>query len=64
MIDFNINNIGINIQIIPVYGLATGILYYNPNLEPEPDNVPEDEFFEQVTILLLFFGIHITWWKL
>ena len=64
MIDFNINNTAFNSQLIPVYGLSLGILYYNPNLEPEPEDLDEDEFYEQITIMFLFFGIHITWWKL
>ncbi len=63
MINFNINNIYFNIQIVPIYGCSLGILYYNPNLEPDFENVDEDDFFEQVTILLIFFGLHITWYK-
>lgn len=64
MIQFNINNTGVNIQLIPIYGTAFGFLYYNPNLEPDLDNVDEEDYFEQITIMLLFFGFHITWFKI
>jgi len=64
LIDFNINNIAFNIQFIPIYGLSLGILYYNPNLEPDPEDVPKDEFYEQLTFMFLFFGIHITWYEI
>ena len=64
MIDFNINNIGFNIQLIPIYGLSLGVLYYNPNLEPEPEDLNQDEFYQQLTFMFLFFGIHITWYEI
>lgn len=64
MINFNINNTAFNIQLIPVYGISLGILYYNPNLEPDLDNVASEDFYEQVTVMLLFFGFHITWFEL
>ena len=32
-IDFG--SVGVDIQIIPIYGLSAGVLYYNPNLEPD-----------------------------
>jgi len=60
MINFFINDTQITIQAIPLYGLAVGFLYYNPNLEPDLDSVDEDDYFEQITIMFLFFGIHIT----
>lgn len=63
MIDFNINNIHFNIQFIPLYGLAMGLLYYNPNLEPDIEDVESDDFYEQLTLMFLFFGVHITWFK-
>jgi len=40
-----------------------GVLYYNPNLQPDEEDVPEDEFYHQITVMLLFFGIHLTIWK-
>lgn len=64
MIQFNINNTVFTIQIIPVYGLGLGILYYNPNLEPDLDPVSTDEYYEQITVMLFFFGFHITWFQL
>jgi hypothetical protein len=63
LINFTIGNTGFNIQFIPIYGLSIGVLYYNPNLEPEEKDYKE-EFYEQLTLMFLFFGIHITWWKL
>jgi len=62
--NFNTRNYGFNIQLIPTYGIALGFLYYNPNLEPSLENVQEENFYEQITILFLVFGIHLTWWKL
>lgn len=56
-------NTQIHIQIIPIYGLATGVLYYDPNLEPDNDSVDPEEFFSQVTVMLLVFGIHLTIWE-
>jgi len=64
LIQFNINNTVFTIQIIPVYGLGLGILYYNPNLEPDLDPVSTDEYYEQITVMLFFFGFHITWFQL
>lgn len=60
-IDFG--NIGINIQAIPIYGLSLGFLYYNPNLEPDSDNVDDEDFYQQVTIMCLLVGLHITVWR-
>ena len=64
MIQFNINNTVFTIQIIPVYGFGLGILYYNPNLEPDLDPVSLEEYYEQITVMLFFFGFHITWFEL
>ena len=60
-IDFG--NIGVNIQAIPIYGLSLGFLYYNPNLEPDSDNVDDEDFYHQVTIMCLLVGLHITVWR-
>lgn len=60
-IDFG--SIGINIQVIPIYGLSLGLLYYNPNLEPDSDNVDDEDFYQQVTIMCLLVGLHITVWR-
>ena len=59
-IDFG--SIGVNIQAIPIYGLSIGFLYYNPNLEPDSDNVDDEDFYQQVTIMCLLVGLHITVW--
>jgi len=61
LIQFNFNNTVFAIQFIPVYGLAAGLLYYNPNLEPDQDNVDEEEFYQQLIFMFFIFGIHITW---
>jgi len=63
LINFNINNTVFNIQLIPIYGFSAGILYYNPNLEPDLEPVDEDEYYEQLSIMILFFGFNITWFK-
>mgnify|MGYP000427491375 FL=1 len=60
-IDFG--SIGVNIQVIPIYGLSLGFLYYNPNLEPDSDNVDPDDYYDQVTIMCLLVGLHITVWR-
>ena len=60
-IDFG--NIGVNIQAIPIYGLSRGFLYYKPNLEPDSDNVDDEDFYQQVTIMCLLVGLHITVWR-
>ena len=62
--EFSVNKYGFNIQFIPVYGLGLGFLYYNPNLEPSSPKVSDEDFYEQITILILIGGIHITWWRL
>jgi len=51
-------------QIIPIYGFAIGLLYYNPNLEPNQNQIVDDEnYYEQITIMLVLIGLHITIWK-
>ena len=55
---------GVDVQFIPIYGFAAGVLYYNPNLEPDQPDVNPDDFYHQLTIMFLIVGIHITWWKL
>tara|TARA_R100000322_G_scaffold162125_2_gene124563 strand:+ start:553 stop:732 length:180 start_codon:yes stop_codon:yes gene_type:complete len=57
-------NRNINFTFIPIYGIAFGITYYNPNLEPEQlIKVDPEEYYEQVSIMFLCFGLHITVWK-
>lgn len=63
MINFQFNNYGINIQFIPIYGLSIGVLYYDPNLEPDT-KVEDDEMYHQITLMFLVAGIHITYWRL
>lgn len=60
MMHFFFGDKQISIQLIPIYGLSLGLLYYDPNLEPDSDPVEEDEYFQQITLMFLFFGIHIT----
>lgn len=64
MIQFSFNDTEVNIQAVPIYGAALGVLYYDPNLEPDrKEDVPQEEFFQQLTLCFLLFGIHITVWK-
>lgn len=58
MINFFINDTQVTIQLIPIYGLSLGFLYYNPNLEP--DGEPVEDMFYEITFMFLLFGIHIT----
>ena len=62
--EFRFYNIVIHIQIIPLYGLSFGFLYYNPNLEPDKLNVDTEDFYEQLTVLIIFFGLHITYYRI
>ena len=61
--NIDLGSIGVNIQAIPIYGLSLGFLYYNPNLEPDSDNVDDEDFYQQVTIMCLLVGLHITVWR-
>ena len=63
MIQIDTPNGGTNIQLIPVYGLSVGVLYYDPTLEPDSDEVAEEDFFRQITIMIFLFAIHITLWR-
>ena len=61
MIQFTIGAYAFNLQPIPVYGLACGVIYYDPSLEP--DGYDEEEMFYQFNILFFIFGIQVTAWK-
>ena len=62
--NINFSGINLHIQIIPIYGLSIGILYYDPYLElNNEEDILEEEFYSQITIMFLFFGIHITFWR-
>ena len=61
--NLSFSNLNFNFQIIPLYGLSIGLLYYDPNLEPDMDKVDPDDFYSQITIMALIFGIHITVWR-
>jgi hypothetical protein len=63
LITFETPKGGANLQFIPVYGLSVGILYYDPTLEPSVDEVAEEDFYRQITIMFLVFAIHLTLWK-
>tara|TARA_R100001015_G_C4622586_1_gene180081 strand:+ start:382 stop:561 length:180 start_codon:yes stop_codon:yes gene_type:complete len=54
----------INFTPIFLYGVAFGIVYYNPNLEPDRlYKVKQKDYYEQISIMFLIFGLHITIWK-
>ncbi len=61
--NLSFSNLNFNFQIIPLYGLSIGLLYYDPNLEPDMDKVDPEEYYSQITLMALIFGIHITVWK-
>lgn len=61
--NLSFSNLNFNFQIIPLYGLSIGILYYDPNLEPDIEKVDPEDFYSQITLMALIFGIHITVWK-
>lgn len=60
-IDFG--NTQMHIQFVPSYGLALGYLYYSPLLEPDTDEIDEDEMFERHTLILGIFALIVTVWK-
>ena len=53
---------GLHIQRCPVYGALFGILYYDPNLEPDKEKVDPEDFYQEITLCFVFIGIKITWW--
>jgi hypothetical protein len=61
--NLSFNDFNLNIQIVPIYGVSVGIIYYDPNLEPDLEDVEPEEFYSQVTLMFLFFGLHLTFWK-
>ena len=61
--NLSFSDLNFNFQIIPIYGLSIGLLYYDPNLEPDLETVDPDEFYSQITVMALFFGFHITVWR-
>lgn len=58
-----IGNTSIHFQLVQSYGLAFGMLFYSPNLEPDTDEIDEDEYFERLTFLFGFFALLITKWE-
>ena len=62
--EFRLGNTMVNIQAIPLYGLFFGIVYYNPNLEPDTEKVSESEMYHNVTFAFFIVGIHFVIWKL
>jgi hypothetical protein len=61
--NLSFNDFNLNIQIVPIYGVSVGVIYYDPNLEPDLEDVEPEEFYSQVTLMFLFFGLHLTFWK-
>ena len=54
----------LNFQIVPVYGLSIGVIYYNPNIDQRYNQLPDvdaEDYYERITIMFVFFAIHITW---
>jgi len=54
----------LNFQIVPVYGLSIGIIYYNPNIDQRYNQLPDvdaEDYYERITVMFVFFAIHITW---
>lgn len=63
MIEIHLGGFSATLQLIPIYGLSAGLLYYNPRLEPDVDEVPEEEMYHQITLMFFAFGLHITVWE-
>ena len=60
MIHFFFGDKQVTMQIIPIYGFSARVLYYDPKIDPNIEEVDEEDFFQQITIMFLIFGIHIT----
>ncbi len=52
-----------HIQLVPAYGFGLGYLYYNPLLEPDTDEIDEEDYFERHTVLITFFALIVSVWK-
>mgnify|MGYP000698469356 CR=1 FL=1 len=61
--NLSFNDFNLNIQIVPIYGMSVGVIYYDPNIEPDMEDVEPEEFYSQITMMFLFFGLHLTFWK-
>jgi hypothetical protein len=61
--NLSFNDFNLNIQIVPIYGLSVGVIYYDPNLEPDMEDVEPEEFYSQITMMFFFFGLHLTFWR-
>jgi hypothetical protein len=61
--NLSFNDFNLNIQIVPIYGMSVGVIYYDPNLEPDMEDVEPEEFYSQITMMFLFFGLHLTFWR-
>lgn len=57
----DINDWSIEFLLCPVFGIAVGVNYYNPELDN--DDVTDDEFYNDLTFLFGVFGLKIRWWK-
>jgi hypothetical protein len=61
--NLSFNDFNLNIQIVPIYGMSVGVIYYDPNLEPDMEDVEPEEFYSQITMMFFFFGLHLTFWR-
>lgn len=61
---FRLGNYMVHSQIIPLYGIFCGIIYYNPNLEPDEEPVDDEDLYHTITFAFFVLGIHINLWKL
>ena len=57
-----IGDYGINIQLVPLFGLALGINYYNPRLLTD-ETIEQDDFYHEIQFLLSVFAIRLELWK-
>lgn len=57
----DINDWSIEFLLCPIFGIAVGVNYYNPELDN--DDVTDDEFYNDLTFLFGVFALKIRWWK-
>ena len=55
---------GFDVQIVPIYGISLGFIYYNPRIDPAIEEVSDNDMYHQVTFCFFLVGLHITWWSL
>jgi len=57
----HINDLTIEFLLCPIYGVAVGVNYYNPELDGT--EIEDDEYYNDLTFLFVILALKIRWWK-